>query len=220
MSRFDVDVVLFDLDGTLADTAPDLVAAVNRVRATLALPPVPDARVRPFVSKGARAMLQAGIPERPEAQVDQLERFLAFYGERANAGTTLYPGIDAVLEALESRARPWGIVTNKPGYLTHPLLVSLGIDRRAAVVVSGDTLPVKKPDPAPVRHACDVLGARTARAVLVGDDRRDVDAARAAGAASIVAAWGYLGDGDDVGTWGGDAIAARPEDLLPLLGLA
>ena len=220
MNRFDVDVVLFDLDGTLADTAPDLIAAVNRVRQTLALPPVPAEQVRPVVSKGARAMLHAGIPERPEAQLDLLERFLAFYGERGNAETRLYDGVAAVLEALEAIRRPWGIVTNKPGYLTQPLLVALGLDRRASVVVSGDTLPVKKPDPAPVRHACDVLGVAPARAVLVGDDRRDVESALAAGAGAIVAAWGYIEAGDDPARWGGGAIAATPAELAGLLGLS
>ncbi|HVF35482.1 MAG TPA: phosphoglycolate phosphatase [Candidatus Saccharimonadia bacterium] len=214
-----LDAVLFDLDGTLADTAPDLIDAVNRVRATLSLAPVAPGQVRPAVSKGARAMLGAGIPERPGAQIDELERFLAFYGETLNARTRLFPGVEAVLVAIENSGKPWAIVTNKPGYLTLPLLATLALDRRAAYVVNGDTLAVRKPDPAPVRHACEALGVAPARTVLIGDDRRDVDAARAAGVASIVAGWGYIDAGDDLASWGADAVVHEPADLIPLLGI-
>lgn len=214
-----VDAVLFDLDGTLADTAPDLIDAVNRVRATLALAPVAPEQVRPSVSKGARAMLGAGIPEYPEAQIEQLERFLAFYGETLNARTQLFAGIAGVLDAIETSGKPWCVVTNKPGYLTLPLLTALALDRRAAYVVSGDTLPVKKPDPAPVRHACEVLGVAPARALMIGDDRRDIDAARAAGVPSVVAGWGYVTVGEDLASWGADAVVREPAELLALLGL-
>ena len=220
MTRFDVDVVLFDLDGTLADTAPDLVDAINDLRASLALPPVPDALVRPAVSKGGLAMLRAGFPEREDGAAELLERFLACYSARGNTGTHLFDGIDTVLGAIEARGLPWGIVTNKPGFLTTPLLASLGLDARTGVVVCGDTLPVRKPDPAPVRHACAALGADPSRAVLVGDDRRDVESARAAVARAIVAGWGYIGADEAPGEWGADLVLARAGGLVDALGLA
>ena len=218
--RLDVDAVLFDLDGTLADTAPDLIVAVNRIRAELGLEPVPEAQVRPSVSKGGRAMLHAGLPERPEAQIDLLGRFLEVYGQLGNARTRLFEGIDAVLDAIELRGMPWGIVTNKPGFLTQPLLVALGLDVRAGVVVCGDTLPTRKPDAAPVRHACEALGVAPERAVLVGDDRRDAEAAHAAGALAVVAAWGYIDADEDTREWQAAATARVPLDLIGTFGLA
>ena len=220
MKTIDVDVVLFDLDGTLADTAPDLVAAINDLRAGLDLAPVPDALVRPVVSKGGLAMLRAGFPERDDGASELLERFLACYGARGNSATKLFDGIDAVLAAIEARGLPWGIVTNKPGFLTAPLLAELGLDTRAGVVVCGDTLPQRKPDPAPVRHACAALGVEPGRAVLVGDDRRDVDSARSAGAHAIVAGWGYIAGDDPPAEWGGGLVLARPAELVAALGLA
>lgn len=214
-----VEAVLFDLDGTLADTAPDLIDAANRTLVELGLPPAPPERLRPQVSKGGAAILKAAMPGWDTADRVPLERFLALYRERICEGTRLYGGVEELLAHIEEAGKGWGIVTNKPGWLTAPLLERLGLAGRAGAVVSGDTLPVRKPDPAPVLHACRALSARASHAALVGDDSRDLDAARNAGAIPVLVDWGY-GSEEAIGTHPGVARIARPLDLLPLLGMA
>jgi len=212
--------LLFDLDGTLVDTAPDFVDAINRLRAELGHDPVPAKQVQPWVSQGGAAMLRNGVPELADAGPEGLARFLALYRERICVHSALYPGMGAVLELLQRTRTPWGIVTNKPRYLTAPLLAAMGLDERAAVVVSGDTLPLRKPDPAPVLHACNVLDVAPGAVLLVGDDERDIQAARAAGVASAIAAWGYIGAASDPAGWGADYLLRHPLDLLELLAAA
>lgn len=219
MSGGIADAVLFDLDGTLADTAPDLIAAANRLREQLGRAPVPELAVRNAVSKGGAAILRAAFADAPELAPTLLERYLGLYRERICERTRLFAGMDALLERIEAAGRPWGIVTNKPGWLTTPLLAAMGLDRRAGSVVSGDTLAQKKPAPEPVWHACRALGVAPARALMVGDDRRDVDAAHAAGATSVLVDWGYYGDDELPHAWGAQHRIARPAQLLPLLGL-
>jgi phosphoglycolate phosphatase len=214
-----VEAVLFDLDGTLADTAPDLIDAANRTLAELGRPPAPEALLRPVVSKGGAAILRTAMPDWDETDRAPLERFLALYRERICVGTRLYEGIDELLSRIECAGKGWGIVTNKPGWLTAPLLDALGLADRAGAVVSGDTLPVRKPDPAPVLHACRELSARAAHAALVGDDARDLDAARSAGALPVLVGWGY-GSAEAGLSHPDVARAARPLDLLSMLGLA
>jgi phosphoglycolate phosphatase len=214
-----VEAVLFDLDGTLADTAPDLIDAANRTLRELGLPAVAPERLRPQVSKGGAAILKAAMPDWDSADRAPLERFLALYRERICETTQLYDGVEELLARIEDAGKGWGIVTNKPGWLTAPLLERLGLAGRAGAVVSGDTLPVRKPDPAPVLHACRALSARASHAALVGDDARDLDAARNAGAIPVLVDWGY-GSDEAIGTHPGVARIARPLDLLPLLGLA
>jgi N-acetyl-D-muramate 6-phosphate phosphatase len=209
--------VLFDLDGTLVDTAPDLVDAVNRTRAALGLPPVPEAQVRPHVSRGGMAMLRAGIPEAGEPDQRLLQRFLDLYLEHIFVRSTLFPGMPEVLEAIEARGLPWGIVTNKPGWLTTPLLAAMGLAERTRCAISGDTLPVRKPAPDPVLLACRQLGCDPAATLMVGDDLRDVQAGNAAGAISVVAEWGYLGVEEPHSTWGAPYSIATPGELLALL---
>ena len=213
------DAVLFDLDGTLADTAPDLIAAANRLREQLGRAPVPEAAVRNAVSKGGAAILRAAFVDAPELAPSLLERYLAVYRERIHVHTRLFAGMEDVLARVEAAGRPWGIVTNKPGWLTTPLLAAMGLDRRAGAVVSGDTLAQRKPAPAPVRHACRTLGVAPARAQMVGDARRDIEAAHAAGAASVLVDWGYYGEDEAPGGWGAQHRIARPAQLLALLGL-
>jgi phosphoglycolate phosphatase len=214
-----VEAVLFDLDGTLADTAPDLIDAANRTLAELGRPPAPDALLRAMVSKGGAAILRTAMPDWDESDRAPLERFLALYRERICVGTRLYDGVEVLLSRIEDAGKGWGIVTNKPGWLTAPLLDALGLAGRAGAVVSGDTLPVRKPDPAPVLHACRELSARATHAALVGDDARDLDAARNAGALPVLVDWGY-GSAEAGVSHPCVARAARPLDLLPLLGLA
>lgn len=212
--------VFFDLDGTLVDSAPDLVAAVAALCAELGAPP-PDAQaVRQVVSAGGRAMLRKGLPGADDAMIDQwLPRFLDLYSVAMAVHTRLYEGIAEVLARLEERDIPWGIVTNKPGWLARPLLGQIDIGTRCAAMVSGDCLPVKKPDPAPVLHACALAGVEAGGSVFVGDDLRDVQAGRAAGMRTIAAAWGYL-DGGDPHSWGADQVVASPSGLLAALALA
>ncbi len=211
--------VLFDLDGTLIDSAPDLVAAVQTLCAELGAPLADAEAVRRVVSTGGRAMLRKGLPGVDEAMIDQwLPRFLDIYSVAMTVHTRLYDGMREVLDALDARGVIWGIVTNKPGWLARPLLDQMDFFAGSRVLVAGDTLPLRKPDPAPVLHACAHLGIDPAQAVMIGDDVRDVRAGRAAGTATLVAGWGYL-DGDDPGSWQADGVVATPHDLIGALGL-
>lgn len=213
--------ILFDLDGTLLDTAPDLVGALNRMRIEDGLPALDYASLRPAASHGTDALLAAGYGStRHDAGHAALrERYLAQYRARIAERTAPFPGMDDTLATLEARGIAWGIVTNKPGWLAQPLLAQLPLLADSRVLVAGDTLPQRKPDPAPVLHACAQLRIDPARVVMVGDDLRDVRAGRAAGTAALIAGWGYL-DGDDPATWGADAIVATPRQLVQALGLA
>jgi phosphoglycolate phosphatase len=206
---------LFDLDGTLVDTAPDMAGALNRLRAENNLPDLPFELIRPWVSHGASALVKVGFGYNLEA--DRLEtlrlRYLDIYAAHLCVDSVLFPGMADVLEVLEANGRTWGVVTNKPAFLTEPLLAGLGLHTRAGCIVSGDTLPVRKPDPAPVRHACTLLGLPEAACVMVGDAARDIEAARAAGSPSIAAAFGYVLEGDDPYAWGADAVVNHAEEL-------
>jgi phosphoglycolate phosphatase len=209
------DLVLFDLDGTLVDSAPDFVATINRLRADRALAPILAETLRPHVSRGARAMLAATMPDEHAAAADGLvPEFLAVYQAELGRHGRPFDGIESLLHAIEAAGCRWGIVTNKPEYLARQLLPLLGWETRCAVLVGGDTLPVRKPDPLPLLHAARELGVDASRCVYVGDDQRDIDAARAAGMPSIVALWGYRLDDDDPFAWGGDVHLATPELLL------
>ena len=217
-ARFAVRAVLFDLDGTLADTAPDLGGAVNRMRERRGLAPLPIERLRPLASSGARGMLAAGLGKTPaDADYDTLrEEFLAEYERALDVGTRLFDGVDALLRTLRDSGVEWGIVTNKVMRFTAPVVAGLGLGN-AGVVIAGDTTPHPKPHPAPLLAACERLAVVPAECVYVGDDRRDVEAARAAGMPSIAAGWGYLGEHGDVHAWQADAVVDQPASLLSLL---
>ena len=211
--------VLFDLDGTLVDSAPDLIAAVRALCNELGAPPPDAERIREVVSAGGRAMLRRGLPGADETMIDQwLPRFLDIYSVNMVEHTRLYDGMDTVLEGFESRGVAWGVVTNKPGWLARPLLAEMGLEKRCAALVSGDCLSVRKPDPAPVLRACELAGVEAFATAFVGDDLRDVLAGRAAGAITVAAAWGYLDGGDPHG-WGADHVVDAPIDLPRALGL-
>ena len=187
-----VEAVLFDLDGTLLDTAPDLVGALNHLRAGEGLPAAPVHEFRPYVSQGALGLIRAGLPDRgPEEEARRRQRFLDWYARHSLDHTAPFEGIEPLLATLEQTGVPWAVVTNKPTFLTLPILEALDWRRRARAVVCGDTLSVSKPDPAPVRHACKALGVAPERSAMVGDDPRDLDAGEAAGALSILASFGY-----------------------------
>ncbi|MGA8054465.1 MAG: HAD-IA family hydrolase [Burkholderiales bacterium] len=210
--------VLFDLDGTFADTAPDLGGALNRLRERRGLAALPIDTLRPHASAGARGLLAAGmtiVPGHPDYDILR-EEFLTLYAERLCEGTRLFPGIAELIEALDTRALPWGIVTNKPERFTLPLLGALEVRTRAACVVSGDTCPQAKPHPAPLLSASAALAVPPADCIYVGDDERDTRASIAAGMTSVVALYGYLG-GRPWQQWGAHHTIQTPLDLLPLL---
>jgi 2-phosphoglycolate phosphatase len=203
-----IRAVLFDLDGTLADTAPDMARTVNLLRLRRGLAPVPLAQVRPHVSKGARGMICSAFEisvEHPDFQ-GLREEFLEVYSDNLCIDTCLFPGMDGLLEDLERRGMPWGVVTNKFERFARPVMAGLGLAERAAVVVGGDTCPRAKPFPDPLLFAASRIEVEPGSALYVGDDERDVQAARAAGMPVLVAGYGYLGDGPPAEAWGADGI--------------
>ncbi len=208
--------VLFDLDGTLLDTAPDLAAALNRLRCERGEPALPPDAIRPTVSQGSPAMLKLGfgLTDDDPGYDATNRRFLDLYREFIAVETTLFPGMDEVLAHLEANAIRWGIVTNKPGWLTEPLLEALDLRRRAACVVSGDTLDKRKPDPEPLLYACEQVCIAPNRAFYVGDAERDMQAGKRAGMIALVAGFGYLGSEDKPEAWGADGFLEHPMDLL------
>lgn len=212
-------LLLFDLDGTFADTGPDLADALNRLLAECGRDPLPYAVIRPVVSMGGAALIQLAfdIEESHPDFTGLRQRFLDYYLEDVARHTQLFPGMDAVIDRIEGSGRRWGIVTNKPAWLTDPLMASLDMTRRACCVVSGDTVAFRKPHPAPLVHACRLAGLSPGEALYIGDARRDVEAAHHAGMPVSVALYGYIPDGEDPGEWGADALIETPLDLLKWL---
>jgi N-acetyl-D-muramate 6-phosphate phosphatase len=207
--------VLFDLDGTLLDTAPDMAQALNRLRIEQGEREIPFARIRPHVSHGALALVRTGFPDADDERLESLRsRFLELYRADIAAGTRLFPGFEAVLAQLETRGLRWGIVTNKPAFLTEPLLAAMQLSTRANCIVSGDTLPQRKPHPAPLLHAAALLGIESGDCVYVGDAERDVRAAHAAGMRALIALFGYLGEHDQPQAWGADVMIHQPSELI------
>jgi len=213
-----IKAVFFDLDGTLADTAPDLTHALNKVRGSRGLAPLPLTITRPVASHGARGLLGIGLNVVPQDPVyDTLrDEFLSFYAANLCRETTLFPGMPELLSQLEQRGLPWGVVTNKVERFTLPLLEQLGLCARTACVVGGDTTPRSKPHPDPLLAASRIVRVHPGDCVYVGDDRRDIEAGRAAGMRTAVAKWGYL-SGNDSETWGSDWMLAHPGELLETL---
>jgi phosphoglycolate phosphatase len=198
---------LFDLDGTLLDSAPDFVATANRMRAARALPAITLEQLRPQVSKGSRAMLAVAFPEWAPADRESLvPEFLAVYLEELGRHSHLFDGVADMLAALEADGAVWGIVTNKPEYLAREILPQLGWQQRCAVLVGGDTLAEKKPHPLPLLVAAEQIGFDPAACVYVGDDERDIVAARAAGMPSVAALWGYRLHDDTPDSWQADVM--------------
>lgn len=206
--------VLFDLDGTLLDSAGDFLATCTAMRAARGQQPVTLAQLRPVVSKGARAMLSVAFPGCPAHERDALvPEFLQRYEALIGTHAALFDGIATLLSALEADGVRWGIVTNKPEFLARLILPQQGWQQRCAVLVGGDTLAERKPHPLPLLHAARALGVDAAQCVYVGDDERDIQAARAAGMPSIAALWGYRLDEDDPATWAADTMADSPARL-------
>jgi len=213
--------ILFDLDGTLVDTAPDMAAALNLLLLEERKQAIAYERIRPQVSNGARGLLRLGFGidiEHPDYERLRL-RFLSLYESNLSVNSRLFEGMEHVLSHLEQQDIPWGVVTNKPGWLTSPLLAALNLLDRAHCVVSGDTCEKAKPHPMPLLYAADLLGQEAFACLYVGDALRDVEAARAAGMPVFVAAYGYLETGSEPAQWGADALLRHPRDLLKIAQL-
>ncbi len=217
-----IRLVLFDLDGTLIDSAPDLAAAANAMREARGMVPLALTALRPMVGSGARGMIGTAFGVAPgDASFEAMrDEFLGRYRDALLAQTTVFEAMVPVLQRLDAAGRPWGIVTNKAERFTLPVVEGLRLHTRAAVVVCGDTTPHSKPHPAPLLEAARRAAVAPEDCVYIGDDHRDVIAGRAAGMATLAAAWGYLGLGEPIEAWGAHAVLPDPAALLQWLELA
>lgn len=216
IAQRDIKAVLFDLDGTLLDTAPDLIACANLLLQENQRAILPPGMYASVVSHGSAAIIQRSFNLPPgDPWIETLrERFLNLYREHVSRRTQPFVGMLELIGDLESRGVIWGVVTNKPAWLTNPLLRDLSLHKRAACIVSGDTLPYRKPHPAPVLHACETLGIAPDETMLVGDALRDVQAGKAAGLLTLIALFGYISGEDDPYRWGADGLLGHPSELL------
>jgi N-acetyl-D-muramate 6-phosphate phosphatase len=211
--------VLFDLDGTLADTAGDLGGAVNQMRVARGMPAMSIELLRPYASAGARGLIGVGLkaqPDQPDFE-DLRQEFLANYESSLANTTKLFDGVPSLLDQLDAMGCPWGVVTNKPHRYTVPVMQALGLMTRSAVTISGDSTAHAKPHPLPLLTACEHMGVSPGNTLYVGDDLRDIQAAQAAHMPSVAAAWGYLGTTHDIAQWGADVICPQPMDIIALM---
>jgi len=214
--KFTPRCVLFDLDGTLVDSAPDLGGTANQIRAELDLPPLPIGLYRPHASHGVRGILHVALqmsPDHPDFAA-QREHYLAIYRARLSRDSRLFAQVPALLDRLDAAGIRWGVVTNKPGWLAQPVMDDLGLSARSACLVSGETAARPKPAADPLLYACDQIGIPPDQCIYVGDDIRDIQSARAASMPALVAGWGYLGSDTPPQEWGADLILEQPSDLL------
>ncbi len=213
----DIKTVLFDLDGTLADTAPDLAYALNGVLSEQGCDPLPLKTIRPAASHGGIALIRCGFGDNhPEEETLRL-RLLDIYQANIARETRLFPGIAEVLADIEARDLNWGIVTNKPGWLTEPLLTALDLSQRATCIVSGDTCKHRKPHPQPILHGCQQAGTEAQACLYIGDAERDIEAGRRAGTRTLAALFGYIAADERPQDWGADGLIEQPRDILDWL---
>lgn len=212
-------IVLFDLDGTLLDTAPDLAYALNTVLENHGRPALPYASIRPVASHGTKGLLQLGfnIDETDQNFINLRDEILAVYAQHLSDQTKVFAGIDEVLTYIDKNNLQWGIVTNKPGWLTEPLLKQLNLFEKTVCVVSGDTTTNRKPHPEPLLHACTLLQCKPQQCIYVGDAQRDIEAGINAGMKTLIAAYGYIAETDHPHTWGADAIIQSPLEIIEWL---
>ena len=211
--------ILFDLDGTLADTAPDLAFALNQLRIVRGMPELSVGDLRMHASSGARGLLHQGFGISPAdaGYTEMRDEFLDIYESNLARSSALFPGVPSLLDEIEDRGMAWGIVTNKAERFTFPLLRALELMERAGCVICGDTTPYAKPHPAPMVEALSRLGAVASECIYVGDDERDVQAGHAAGMNVVVVRYGYLGNGRPPEEWGADLYVDAPGELVPVL---
>lgn len=214
-----IKAVLLDFDGTVADTAPDLGHALNRQRTDRNLEPLSIEQIRTQASAGSRGLLELGFNIKPgdDGYEHMRDEFLDFYTQRLCHDTCLFPGMAELLDQLDTRNIPWGIVTNKPARFTHPLMQQLGLQHRVACVVCGDETPHVKPHPGPLLVASEKIAITPSECIYLGDDLRDVKASLAAGMLPIIALYGYLGNDQPPETWGAKFLIDHPQDLLSYL---
>jgi len=210
-----IKAVLFDLDGTFADTAPDLAAALNQVLAEEGKAALPFEIIRPVVSHGGIALIRLGFNfDEQHTDFERLrKRLLAIYENNISNLTTVFDGINELLETLEQKQIAWGIVTNKPAWLTDPLMQQMGYTNRAATIVSGDTTTERKPHPEPLFYACREIDCQPSECLYIGDAERDIIAGNAAGMITLTALFGYIEPSDNPGNWGADAMIEHPQDI-------
>jgi phosphoglycolate phosphatase len=212
------NAVLFDLDGTLIDTAPDMVTVLQQIQQEHGIEPAGYDLARSYVSNGAIGLLTLGFPEVEIEFGDELhQQYLERYAEMICQESQIFTGLDELLDQLDDIDCPWGIVTNKPEQLTEPLLIALGLAERSSCIVSGDTLAVRKPDPAPLLLGCDLIGVDAATSIYIGDAERDIEAGRRAGMATIAAGYGYIVEDDDPREWDANVIAMSTEELTQIV---
>jgi N-acetyl-D-muramate 6-phosphate phosphatase len=211
--------ILFDLDGTLLDTAPDMIGALNTLRKEQSLPALPSETLRGSVSHGSAAMISAGFNLTPDDETFTLlqQRFLEIYQNNIAVETRLFPGMETVIDTLDQKKIAWGVVTNKPSWLTEPLLQTLNLAQRCACIISGDSLPEKKPDPKPLLHGCEIAGGQARQSLYIGDAQRDIEAGNRAGMQTMLANWGYIGEQDCPDDWQADHIIQDPLEILDWL---
>ncbi|WP_455216637.1 HAD family hydrolase [Kaarinaea lacus] len=211
-----IRTILFDLDGTLADTAPDLAFALNSVLQEQKRETLPFETIRPVVSHGGIALTSLGFgiePGHPDFEPLR-QRLLEIYRSNIARETRLFPGMEELLINIENSNRNWGIVTNKPSWLTEPLMDALGLSDRAACIVSGDTCVNRKPHPEPILHGCRLAGSEAEQCLYIGDAERDIEAGRRAGLHTIVALFGYIGENENPVDWEADALLNSPADIF------
>lgn len=211
-----INTVFFDLDGTLADTAPDLAGALNALLTETGKQTLDFAKIRPVVSHGGNALLRLGFNvTEHDAEFKQLrKRFLDLYEARLHNSTTLFNGMDNVLATLEEEQFIWGVITNKPGWLTEPLMQQLGLAHRAACIISGDSTDYSKPHPAPMQLANETTNTKPASTLYIGDAKRDIEAGKAAGMHTLVALYGYIGTDDIPENWNADGMVNAPAEII------
>lgn len=211
----DIKTVLFDLDGTLIDTAPDMANALNILLKEEGLNELPFDVIRPVVSNGSVALVNLGFGNiKDETRLNHLkQRYLDIYQQHLCEDSVLFDGMQALLNDIENREMNWGVVTNKPGWLTMPLMEQIGLAERAACIVSGDTTQNRKPHPEPMFHACLAAGSEAAQCLYVGDARRDIEAGNNAGMKTLVAMYGYIGVWEDTDDWGADEKISSPKEI-------
>lgn len=212
-----IRTVLFDLDGTLIDTAPDMASALNLLLAEENRPALPYASIRPIVSNGSEALVKLGFGENA-AELDRLkQRYLEIYQDNLCVDSKLFDGMSELLQHIEQHNMNWGVVTNKPGWLTEPLMQQIGLAHRAATIVSGDTTLNRKPHPEPMFHACTRAGSEPAQCIYIGDARRDIEAGNNAGMRTVAALYGYIGDWENINEWNASHKINQPLEIIKLI---